>query len=168
MVSAGHGNNWVGIFVDDLAKPTYLSAGATYPECARIVKPIYHDTEGTAVRKLTIMVKMRAEYDPNDGNWWYAHASPRGTNIGRRGRLGGCIPCHKQAAVGAGIPAFGERMGALGEKLAEQRAERLADLSDDQEPNDRILGSLAANFVRECIDNRQCVPGYGIVEPMTL
>ena len=44
VVSEAHSNNWVGIFVDELAKTTYLSAGAPYPGCAKIVKPIYSDS----------------------------------------------------------------------------------------------------------------------------
>jgi hypothetical protein len=96
--SVGHNDNWVGIFVDDLAKATYLAAGAPYPECARIVKPIYRDAKGTSVRKLTIMVKMPAGYDTENGDWWYAKADPSGSRIGRHGRLDDCISCHKQAA----------------------------------------------------------------------
>ena len=40
--SIGHSNNWVGIFVDELAADTYLAAMSPYPQCARIVKPIFH------------------------------------------------------------------------------------------------------------------------------
>lgn len=98
MRSAGHNGNWVGIYVDDQAKDTYLNARAPYPVCATIIKPIYFDAEGSSVRKLTIMVKMRPGYDPDNGDWWYAHADPSGSIIQDHGRLDGCIPCHKQAA----------------------------------------------------------------------
>ncbi len=96
--SKGHNNNWVSIYVDELAEDTYLSAGAPYPECAKIVKPIYNDAEGESVRKLTIMVKMAPGYDPENGDWWYASGDETGTRVGQQGRLDGCIPCHKQAA----------------------------------------------------------------------
>ena len=95
--SEGHNNNWVGIYIDELAEDTYLSASAPYPECARIVKPIYNDADGKSVRKLTIMVKMAPGYDPKNGDWWYASSDATGTKIGEHGRLNGCIPCHKQA-----------------------------------------------------------------------
>jgi hypothetical protein len=97
VVSEGHSNNWVGIFVDELAKETYLSAGAPYPECAKIVKPVYSDGEGTSVRKLTVMVKMPAGYDPENGDWWYASYDATGTYVRKQGRLYECIFCHKQA-----------------------------------------------------------------------
>ncbi len=98
IISEGHSNNWVGIFVDELAKDTYLSASAPFPECAKIVKPIYFDAEGKSIRKLTIMVKMQPGYDPDNGDWWYANADASGTKIGRNGRLQGCIGCHYDAA----------------------------------------------------------------------
>jgi hypothetical protein len=97
VVSEGHSNNWVGIFVDELAKNTYLSAGAPYPECAKIVKPIYDDSEGKSVRKLTIMVKMPPGYDSENGDWWYASYDATGAFVRKQGRLGECISCHKQA-----------------------------------------------------------------------
>ena len=46
VVSQGHGDRWVGIFVDELAKDTYLSAGAPNPKCATIIKPLYSDADG--------------------------------------------------------------------------------------------------------------------------
>ena len=95
--SKGHNNNWVDIYVDELAEGTYLSTGAPYPECAKIVKPIYRDAEGKSIIKLTIMLKMAPGYDPENGDWWYASAVATGTRFAKQGRLGGCIPCHKQA-----------------------------------------------------------------------
>jgi hypothetical protein len=98
VVSAGHSNNWVGIYVDKLAESTYLSASSPYPECARIVKPIYWDASGTGVRKLTIMVKMPPGYDSENADWWYGVYDASGTKMRRQGKLTDCIPCHKQAA----------------------------------------------------------------------
>lgn len=98
VVSMGHSNNWVGIYVDERAKDTYLSAGSPYPECARIVKPIYNDGTGESVRKLTVMVKMSPGYDPENGDWWYATYDADGGRAWKQGRLGDCISCHKHAA----------------------------------------------------------------------
>jgi hypothetical protein len=98
VVSAGHSNNWVRIYVDKLAESTYLSASAPYPECARIVKPIYRDANGVEVKKLTIMVKMPFGYDPENADWWYGVYDAAGTKVRQQGKLMDCIPCHKQAA----------------------------------------------------------------------
>ena len=98
VASEGHSGNWVGIFVDELARGTYLSADAPYPECAKVVKPVYSDGEGTTVLKLTVMVKMAAGYDPENGDWWYATYDASGTYARKQGKLEDCISCHKLAA----------------------------------------------------------------------
>lgn len=93
--SHGHSNSWVDIYADDLARETYLSAGAPYPECASVVKPQYSGKSAETVRKLTIMVKMPAGYDPDHADWWYALADADG-RIKREGKLYECISCHRQ------------------------------------------------------------------------
>ena len=98
IVSPGHSYHWVGVFVDKLAKTTYLSASAPYPQCARIVKPIYGDEEGVDVLRLTAMVKMPPGYDPEHGDWWYGVYDAAGTESRRAGRLEDCIRCHREAA----------------------------------------------------------------------
>lgn len=98
VISKGHSNNWVGVYVDDLAKETYLAATGPYAECAKIIKPIYTDSSGAVVRKLTIMVKMPPGYDTEDNDWWYGTYDATGTIAITQGKLTGCIICHRQAA----------------------------------------------------------------------
>jgi len=99
VISSGHGNMWVKIYVNKIAEATYLSADAPYPECSKIVKPLYSDAEGKSIDKLTIMVKMASGYDSANGDWWYALYDGPGTKVRKQGRLySGCIICHKQAA----------------------------------------------------------------------
>jgi cytochrome P460 len=95
--SAAQGNNWVGIFVNELALSVYLNAGPLYPECAAIVKPIYADPDGQLVKKLTIMAKMPAGFDDQNGNWWYASSEPSGTRVIPKVQRSECIACHEQA-----------------------------------------------------------------------
>lgn len=95
--SQGHNNNWVGIYVDQLAEETYRSASSPYPRCAKIVKPIYADASGAGVRKLTVMMKMAPGYDPENGDWWYGVYDASGTELWRAGKLPECIICHEQA-----------------------------------------------------------------------
>ena len=96
--SKGHSGNWVGVYVDDVAKTTYLAATGPFSECARIVKPIYTDASGTDVRRITIMVKMSPGYDPQDADWWYGMYDASGKSAIMQGKLSGCIICHRQAA----------------------------------------------------------------------
>ncbi len=95
--SNGHSNNWVGIYVNKLAEATYLSASSPYQVCAKIVKPIYTDSSGTNIRKLTIMVKMPPGYDSDNADWWYGSSDESGIDVWG-GKLPDCIICHKQAA----------------------------------------------------------------------
>jgi len=98
VVSKGHSNNWVGIYVDKLAEPIYLSTSSPYPVCSKIVKPIYTDSSGSYIRKLTIMVKMPKGYDSENSDWWYGVYDATGMRVRRQGKLLDCIPCHKLAA----------------------------------------------------------------------
>lgn len=93
--SHGHANSWVDIYADELARETYLSAGSPYPECAKVVKAQYFGKGAETVRKLTIMVKMPAGYDPDHADWWYGIAGPGGS-LKREGKLYECISCHRQ------------------------------------------------------------------------
>jgi len=99
VLSEGHGSSWVKIHVNELAKSTYLSAGAPYPECAKIVKSHYFDADGMQIDSLTVMVKMPSGYDTEYGDWWYGMYDKSGTMAKKQGRLfTACIACHKQAA----------------------------------------------------------------------
>ena len=67
-----------------------------------------------------------------------------------------------QAAIGAGVTAFGDRMGGLGEQLAQLMSETLsADLARGQVA-DAALGEHAARIVASANANRSRVPGFGI------
>jgi citrate synthase len=66
-----------------------------------------------------------------------------------------------QAAIGAGINAFGDRMGGLGEQLARLMAARLADLEPSAAADDE-LRRRAREVVEEARAAGERVPGYGI------
>lgn len=68
-----------------------------------------------------------------------------------------------QAAVGAGVLAFGDRMGGLGEQLARLMVERLAHLERaPMEIDDETLRAEARGIVQEAHEAGRRVPGYGI------
>lgn len=97
--SQGHGNQWVKIYVNELARETYKNADAPYRECSKIVKPLFSSSDGKSIAKLTAMVKMAPGYDPANGDWWYALYDGPGTELKKQGKLyTDCIACHKQAA----------------------------------------------------------------------
>lgn len=67
-----------------------------------------------------------------------------------------------QAAVGAGITAFGDRMGGLGEQLAQLLAGRLGPMLGAGVPSDAQLAEVAEAIVADAMQSKSRVPGYGI------
>lgn len=66
-----------------------------------------------------------------------------------------------QAAIGAGITAFGDRMGGLGEQLGKLLHQALAPHLN-AECSDDLLARLADEIVQAASATKQRVPGYGI------
>lgn len=90
---------YVNIYVNDLAKDTYLAAsGKTFPTCATIVKAHLSGEKSDVVTALTIMVKMPAGYDPEHNDWWWAMYDSKGKSAQMSGREQVCITCHQPAA----------------------------------------------------------------------
>ncbi|MEZ5855544.1 MAG: citrate/2-methylcitrate synthase [Hyphomicrobiaceae bacterium] len=67
-----------------------------------------------------------------------------------------------QSAIGAGVNAFGDRMGGLGEQLAELLSARLAPHLRDGEVADDVLMREARAIVADAQRTQTRVPGYGI------
>jgi citrate synthase len=68
-----------------------------------------------------------------------------------------------QVAVGGGVIAFGDRMGGLGEQLAQLLVERLSKLGANLDDiSDDTLDQEAVAVVADARASRQRVPGYGI------
>ena len=67
-----------------------------------------------------------------------------------------------QTAVSAGINAFGDKMGGLGEQLARLMTETLADLPVAETPDEDELRARAETIVANAKARGDRVPGYGI------
>ena len=96
--SEGHENNRVDIYVDGLANGAYKTASVPMSECARIVKVTLGEGTSTAIRNITIMVKMPFGYDPENGDWWYGEYDNSGVFAQESGKVPGCIACHQGAS----------------------------------------------------------------------
>jgi hypothetical protein len=90
-------NAFIDIYVNALAKKTYVSEAAPYPVGARVYKPLYPDEKRSEISKLVIMVKMQPGYDPQNNDWWYGVTDETGSDIYYQGRIRSCIDCHKEA-----------------------------------------------------------------------
>ena len=67
-----------------------------------------------------------------------------------------------QTAVAAGVNAFGDRMGGLGEQMAKLMNEALEPLRQNSSPDDATLASLARGILTKVKAKGARVPGYGI------
>lgn len=93
----GH-ESWVTVYVNDLAEEAYLTASPPYPECSVIVKAQHLSETSSTVMRITVMVKMPAGYDPQNGDWWYGMYDPNGVEAEMEGKVPVCIACHMGAA----------------------------------------------------------------------
>jgi citrate synthase len=64
-----------------------------------------------------------------------------------------------QQAISGGINAFGDRMGALGEKMAKMMVDRL---EGHKNPDEATLTRIAAETVADVMARGERLPGYGI------
>ena len=100
LLSEGHPNSYVYVYIDDLAKDTYLTVSAPFPECARIIKAKYTDQTASEVVRVAVMVKMLAGYDTRNNDWWYARYDPTGTQSINQGKMYvECGRCHRRASA---------------------------------------------------------------------
>lgn len=67
-----------------------------------------------------------------------------------------------QSAIAAGVNAFGDRMGGLGEQMARLLTERLAPHLAAGAPPDALLRQKAEAIVEQARQTKARVPGYGI------
>jgi len=79
VISYAHGENWIDIYANELAAQPYQNLASAYPECAAVVKAIHMGEDDPAIRKITVMVKMPAGYDPEHGDWYYGSFESSGT-----------------------------------------------------------------------------------------
>ncbi len=67
-----------------------------------------------------------------------------------------------QSAIGAGVTAFGDRMGGLGEQMARLLVEQLSPHLKDGSPSDELLRRQAKVIVEHARQTNTRIPGYGI------
>ena len=96
---SGEHRSWATIYFDELAAKSSQSASGQFLPCAKIVKVHFTDASGSAIRKLFLMTKMPAGFDPNHGDWWYGNYDASvGAGMIEQGNVEGCISCHQRAS----------------------------------------------------------------------
>ena len=97
--SREHGYRWVTIYFDDLAGTSDHSISAPFAVCAKIIKVHFTSVTGATPRKLFLMAKMPAGFDPDHGDWWYGNYNHTvGPAMIEQGAVEACIACHQRAS----------------------------------------------------------------------
>lgn len=96
-LSKGHGGKWVDVYVEPRFADAYRSASTPAPSGMRIAKAGYRDQAGTQFEALTVMAKMPAGYDSENGDWYYGVFAEDGRAAKMEGKLEMCVNCHLQA-----------------------------------------------------------------------
>jgi len=97
--SREHGSRWVTIHFDDLAGTPNRTNNEEFPVCAKIVKVHHFNEQSRKLRKLFLMAKMPAGFDPGHGDWWYGNYNAQGgIAMIEEGAIKACIACHQRAS----------------------------------------------------------------------
>ena len=98
-LSREHGNRWVTIYFDELADTSDKSSSGQFAVCAKIIKVHYFSERSRTLRKLFLMAKMPAGFDPDHGDWWYGnYNATAGAAMIEQGVVEACIDCHQRAS----------------------------------------------------------------------
>lgn len=97
LMSKSHSKMWVEIYTDGAASAPFDAKQGPYPEGARIVKAQYAAESGGDAKNLTVMKKMPAGYDPDNGDWYYGVLGADGS-VMKEGKIEMCSMCHDQVS----------------------------------------------------------------------
>ena len=94
--SKGHKKPWVNVYVPAVYAEAYRAQAGEMPQGFAVVKAALEDAGGAAgeVALITVMAKMGSDYDPDNGNWYYAAMSADGSKVMQEGKIEMCIDCH--------------------------------------------------------------------------
>lgn len=95
--SADHDLRYVRIFVDDVARASYVDRDTPFPDGSVVFKAEYTDPACGGLESLTAM-RREAGLDPDRGDWHWQRASADGV-VERDGRLEDCLTCHAACGV---------------------------------------------------------------------
>lgn len=84
------------VYVTENGKEQMVSGKGTYPAGAVIVKSKLKDETNDDVILFTVMRKMAAGFDAQNGDWEYAVLDGPTKRVLARGKIESCIACHKE------------------------------------------------------------------------
>lgn len=85
---------WCHVYVNEPAGPVIRSGAGVYPEGSLIVKSKLTAPDSKEPEIYTVMRKMAAGYDAEQGDWEYSVIDGRSARVVASGRIDSCIACH--------------------------------------------------------------------------
>jgi len=90
-------NAFVGIYLNNIAKKSYVNKEKVFKIGSIIVKPLYPSAQSDDIARLVIMMKMAKGFDDDFNDWWYGVYDESGTHMWHQGAIISCIGCHIEA-----------------------------------------------------------------------
>ncbi|HEX8248364.1 MAG TPA: cytochrome P460 family protein, partial [Pyrinomonadaceae bacterium] len=90
-----HRDKYFTVYVNDIGRRAMLEQkNPKFPEGSVIVKEKLPDEKSRTPELLTVMIKQKKGYNPENGDWEYMVADGTGTKVEGRGNLQNCQSCH--------------------------------------------------------------------------
>ena len=90
-----HRDRYFTVYVNETGRKAMLEQkNPKFPEGAVIVKEKLPDEKSRTPELLTVMIKQKKGYNPENGDWEYMVVDGTGTKIEGRGNLQNCQSCH--------------------------------------------------------------------------
>jgi hypothetical protein len=91
-----HSDAHVVVYVNSIGAHQFTKEHPVFPPGTILVKEKLSSADSLAPDLLTVMVKRKAGYDPEHGDWEYLTLDGAATTITSRGKLASCQSCHDE------------------------------------------------------------------------
>lgn len=91
-----HLHKYISVFVNSIGREAMMTKlKPKFPVGSIIVKEKLESPESTEPEVLTVMIKRKSGYNPENGNWEYLVLDGAATKIVEQGKLERCAVCHR-------------------------------------------------------------------------
>ncbi len=90
-----HNDKYINVFVNSLGETEMMTKKRPqFPKGTVIVKEKLATAESTSPELLTVMIKRKKGFNPENGNWEYMTVNGEATEVTAKGKLENCMACH--------------------------------------------------------------------------
>jgi Cytochrome P460 len=90
-----HNDKYINVFVNSLGKTEMMTKKRPqFPKGTVIIKEKLTTAESTSPELLTVMIKRKKGFNPDNGDWEYMTVNGEVTKVMAKGKLENCMACH--------------------------------------------------------------------------